>query len=378
MAKNKKQKTNIADLVALDNAYGRKLDTKRVLKIAMVPAFYMLVIFTMFKFNIWLSIAGFIAGYLFGYLYKMPREIKQDYVMDGYAERNRSINLLTQNLMDNNKTIIQAIQVAKSRANGEFKQDLSRLEAIILNHASSLDVHNAFQTIADKYKDDVIFGLFIEQLETAIYDGRQPGSEGSSVFKNIKNQHNAFFNEYKGFYGDRKNALKENHFMLNAVIALGIMVSMSAVFMSQPDAQTPIKQQNVQAKIADYRDQASKHTSKAQNIQSQIVDGTTDDGNKKPKMTKYQVAQLTSEKDAEQASADKLTAKADKLDKKDRATKYKKDSSFDRFKAGFNKYGKYFFKATTGTVTFVMFAFAIILIELKFYKQFYDDSVSTI
>lgn len=378
MAKNKKQKTNIADLVALDNAYGRKLDTKRVLKIAMVPAFYMLVIFTMFKFNIWLSIAGFIAGYLFGYLYKMPREIKQDYVMDGYAERNRSINLLTQNLMDNNKTIIQAIQVAKSRANGEFKQDLSRLEAIILNHESSLDVHNAFQNIAEKYKEDVIFGLFIEQLETAIYDGRQPGREGSSVFKNIKNQHNAFFNEYKGFYSDRKNALKENHFMLNAVIALGIMVSMAAVFMSQPDAQTPIKQQNVQAKIADYRDQASKHISKAQNIQSQIVDGTTDDGNKKPKLTTYQVAQLNSEKDAEKAAADELTAKADKLDKKDKATKYKKDSSFERFKAGFNKYGKYFFKATTGTATFVMFSVAIVLIELKFYKQFYDDSVSTI
>ena len=376
MAKNKKQKTNIADLVALDNAYGRKLDTKRVLKIAMVPAFYMLIIFTMFKFNIWLSLAGFIGGYLFGYLYKMPREIKQDYVMDGYAERNRSINLLTQNLMDNNKTIIQAIQVAKSRANGEFKQDLSRLEAIILNHASSLDVHNAFQTIADKYKEDVIFGLFIEQLETAIYDGRQPGREGSSVFKNIKNQHNAFFNEYKGFYADRKNALKENHFMLNAVLGLGIMVSISAVFMSQPDAKTSIAQQNMQAKIANYRDQANDRTTKAQKIQSEINDGTISD--KKPKLTTYQLAQLNSEKDAEQNSANELTKKADSLDRKDKATKYKKDSSFDRFKAGFNKYGKYFFKATTGTVTFVMFSVAIVLIELKFYKQFYDDSVSTI
>jgi len=164
--------------------------------------------------------------------------------------------------------------------------------------------------------------------------------------------------------------------MLNAVLGLGIMVSISAVFMSQPDAKTSIAQQNMQAKIANYRDQANDHTTKAQKIQSEINDGTISD--KKPKLTTYQLAQLNSEKDAEQNSANELTKKADSLDRKDKATKYKKDSSFDRFKAGFNKYGKYFFKATTGTVTFVMFSVAIVLIELKFYKQFYDDSVSTI
>lgn len=226
----KKNRKDIKDLVALDNAYGRKLNTKRIFKICAAPSIYMTVMFTMFTLNPFYAIAGFILGFMYGYNYMLPREVEAEYKMNGYEERNRTLNLLTQSLMDPNKTIIKSIQVCKSRANGEFQKDLSVLEAIITNHSSTREVKQAFKRLIDKYKEDVVFGLYMEQLESAIYDGRNDNS--TDIFKNIKNQHNQFFNEYRGFAADRDKAKGENYFMLNAVLALGIAVSAAAINMS--------------------------------------------------------------------------------------------------------------------------------------------------
>lgn len=226
----KKQRKDIKDLVALDNAYGRKLNTKRIFKICAAPSIYMTVMFAMFTLNPFYAIAGFIIGFLYGYNYMLPREVEAQYIMNGYEERNRTLNLLTQSLMDPNKTIIKSIQVCKSRANGEFKKDLSILEAVITNHSSTREVKGAFKKLIEKYKEDVVFGLYMEQLESAIYDGR--GENSNDIFKNIKNQHNQFFNEYRGFAEDRNKAKGENYFMLNAVLALGIGVSAAAINMT--------------------------------------------------------------------------------------------------------------------------------------------------
>ena len=57
------------------------------------------------------------------------------------------------------KTVLQALKAVADRANGEFKEDLLKLQAI--GDGSNQDIQDSFQWLANKYESDVIFSLYM-------------------------------------------------------------------------------------------------------------------------------------------------------------------------------------------------------------------------
>lgn len=224
---SKAGRINVNQLMALDQAYGRNLTKGKIFKIIAVPGVWFLlmtaeVLFDRPFFGIpfFFTIFSFFIGCYYGYRSILPKEIEMHYQEDAYAQRNAAINILTQSLMDPKIIIPAALDAALENAEGEFRNDLFVLEAVIVNRESNEVVHDAFKTIINKYSDDVSFGLFFEQIETAVYDGIQ----NYDVFVNIKDQHNDIYHEYLVFIKARAGAKRDVSIMKGMVLFVGGVV----------------------------------------------------------------------------------------------------------------------------------------------------------
>lgn len=184
----------------------------------MIKPFAVVFVFTYAVFYYWwLSLILGAVAMFYGYRVMMPQSIKRVYENNAFRERHNFINNLTMILTNEDKTMLKALEIVTERATGEFKEDLLDLQAP-LHGATDEEIHSAFKEFGKKYKHDVIFDLYVEQLETATIEGRT----NIDTIKDIKSLHNDLKMERDGFMKDKKRATYEFRFIsLISLILIG-------------------------------------------------------------------------------------------------------------------------------------------------------------
>lgn len=185
---------DVQELNAYQVAYGRPLGYRDFLTYIGIPAIAMAGLAFALWYSIIASIICGVVGAFFGAKEIMPKSVKRGYRIKAMQERNRFINNITQIMTDESKTTTKALSIAKTRTKGELKEDIHVLEARIQG-ADRYQIADAFREITTKYEDDVVFSQFFEQLETAIYEGRN----NIDTLKQIKSYHNDVLRKTKQY-----------------------------------------------------------------------------------------------------------------------------------------------------------------------------------
>ncbi|EAE0901554.1 hypothetical protein [Enterococcus faecalis] len=200
----KKKRYAIDELNAYKIAYGRPIAKEDYFLNIVLPAcFGSAMIFLLL--NSWLLMVLVGLGYAFyGYRVLFPLNIRRFYMHKAFDQRNRFINNLTQLLSDPTMSWFIALQRATERCEGEFREDLDQL-LVELQEASSNEISQHFQRFAEKYNNDVVFSLFIEQVETVALEGRT----NIDMIRDIKTYHNQLREQTKQFMKRKKRIVDQ-------------------------------------------------------------------------------------------------------------------------------------------------------------------------
>ncbi|MGG0740402.1 hypothetical protein [Niallia taxi] len=213
----KKRVLNVNELNAYKVAYGKPLKTKDFVSYVGMPA----LLFAGFTFLLlyywWLSIFMAITGALYGMKVLLPKSVEKVYQYQSFAQRNKFINNITQILTDDGKTVTMALEIANTRAEGEFQKDINELQARLIG-ADNTMINKAFTSMENKYQDDVIFAQFLEQLETAMLEGRT----NIDTLKDIKTYHNDM-KKKQSEYQNKKNGHLTDMKMLGVVVVIFLL-----------------------------------------------------------------------------------------------------------------------------------------------------------
>ncbi|MCY8151331.1 hypothetical protein [Bacillus paralicheniformis] len=219
----KKRVYSLDELNAYKVAYGKPIERKELLMSLIKPFAVVFVFSYALYYYWWLSLILGTVGMFYGYRVMMPQSIKRVYEANAFRERNNFINNLTQILTNSERTMLKALETVTSRANGEFKEDLLQLQ-LSLQGASNKEIQSAFQQFGEKYKHDVIFDLYVEQLTTAMIEGRT----NIDTIKDIKSLHNELKKEQDKFLQKKKRATYEFRFI--SIISLVLIGAVTFSF----------------------------------------------------------------------------------------------------------------------------------------------------
>lgn len=216
----KKNRVNISELVAYKQAYGGDLGRKDYLRYVIMPGLGCLFFSTIVLYNPVISIIATVIGLFYGWRVLMPKSIRKAYEQESMIQRNKFLNNLTQILTDDSKTVNTALGMAKLRAKGEFKDDLTKLEASLFG-AGIPQIQDAIDAISEKYQDDVIFIQYMEQLETAVIEGRT----NMDTLKDIKVYHNQMKTKQEKYEKAKQGHVKDMKTMMMFITAFIFMLT---------------------------------------------------------------------------------------------------------------------------------------------------------
>ncbi|HCA4225887.1 TPA: hypothetical protein MPX54_002973, partial [Listeria monocytogenes] len=211
-----RQTFNLDELNAYKKAFGNPLLKKEIFVSIAGPAIVSGGYVFILTYYWWLAAIFAIVGGIYGYRVSMPMNIKRVYEQQALYERNRFINYMTQILSDPSKTVVTALGIVADRAKGEFRDNLKKLRGTLMD-ATPNDVTKAFHDLKEKYPNDIVFDLYLEQLVTATIEGRA----SMDTLKNIKSWHNSLLDKQKMFIDKKKGFSKD--FRLTALIGVGIV-----------------------------------------------------------------------------------------------------------------------------------------------------------
>ena len=193
-----------------------------------VAFFYTFILF----YNLWLPLITGILAMIYSYAYIIPQQVKRGYENNAFREKNNFVNNMTQILTNNEKTVLQALKTVADRANGEFKEDLLKLQAKIVD-GSNQDIQDSFQWLANKYESDVIFSLYVEQLTTLVIEGRH----NIETLKDIKTYHNEIKKRQEKFFIQKQQKEWEFKFMCKVVLFVSVPLRINPVQSKRHDCQ---------------------------------------------------------------------------------------------------------------------------------------------
>ena len=204
----KKKILTIDELNAYRIAYVNPMKREELFLSLMIPFgvvfFYTFILF----YNWWLPLITGVLAMVYAYAYIVPQQVKRVYENNAFREKNNFVNNMTQILTNNDKTVLQALKTVADRATGEFREDLLKLQAKIVD-GNNQDVQDSFQELANKYESDVIFSLYVEQLTTLVIEGRQ----NIETLKDIKTYHNEIKKRQEKFFIQKQQKEKDFKFM---------------------------------------------------------------------------------------------------------------------------------------------------------------------
>jgi hypothetical protein len=217
----KKRNYTLDEVNALRVAYGDPLERKELISSLLIP-FFVGGIFTFALFYYWwLALIVGCVSMFYAYKIMLPQNTKRTYEVTAFRERNNFVNNITQMLTNPDRTVLDALKTVTERANGEFKEDLYLLQASIVD-ANTKEQQEAFQALSDKYKNDVIFDLFVEQLATASIEGRL----SVETLKDIKTYHN----QVKKKQGDFMAQKQKEAYNFKFIVTIGLVLIMAITF----------------------------------------------------------------------------------------------------------------------------------------------------
>lgn len=188
-----KGRFDVEEVNALNKKYDGDLTNRHYFKYIGLPGLFLAVLGIIFTYFWWISLALGVLGLWYGYKFVLPSIVKQNYFLASLKERNRFVNNMTQISTDKSKTVTRALEASSNRAKGELYDDLKILQASI-SGANKEQVTDAFFVIRAKYKHDVVFVQYMEQLETLAQEGKAAESEDGAgpleTLKEIKSYHN--------------------------------------------------------------------------------------------------------------------------------------------------------------------------------------------
>lgn len=220
-----KKNFNVEDLAAYKQAYGGVLDRRDYMKYVFLPGLGCLFYATIVLYQPVVSIIAFIIGSVYGWRVLMPKSIRKSYEQESFLQRNKFLNNMTQILTDDSKTLSQALNLAKMRSKGEFRDVMTRLEAGLFG-ADIPQIQDMIGEVSDKYQDDVIFVQYMEQLETAAIEGRT----NIDTLKDIKVYHNQMKKKQEEYEKRKQHHAKEMKTMMLFITIFIFAISFSFGF----------------------------------------------------------------------------------------------------------------------------------------------------
>lgn len=221
----KKSILNVDELNAYKVAYEKELKAKDYIFYICGPGLLASLFSFLLLYYILFSLLMFFVGAIYGWKVFLPKSVKRNYEIHSFGQRNKFVNNMTQILTDENKTVPRALSIAYSRSEGEFRKDLLQLEARLMG-ADSQDIRDAFLKLAEKYSDDIIFVQYLEQLETAMLEGRA----NIDTLKDIKSYHNDMKKKQNEYEMKKQSYLKDMKMLVIVVVVFLLSVTFSFGF----------------------------------------------------------------------------------------------------------------------------------------------------
>lgn len=218
----KKNVMNVDELRAYRVAYGGKLGAKDYMSFVGVPALLFGFFSFLLLYNGWVTIVCMLVGAIYGWRVFLPKSIRKQYMAEGFKQRNKFLNNITQVLTDENQTVLMALRKVTSRSDGEFKENLKKFQAYLLG-ADNKRIREAIVWFSSKYEDDVIFLQYLEQLETALIEGKT----NIDTLKDIKSYHNDIRKKQDLYEKGKQNHLRDmkSLVIITAILLIALAVS---------------------------------------------------------------------------------------------------------------------------------------------------------
>lgn len=212
----KKKRMSAEEIRALRAAYDEPLTAKNYITFATVPAILFGGLLFYLTYVWWLGLIAAAIGVAYGLRVWLPKAVKRNYNIKSFNERNRLLNLLTQQMSDPTKIPKQVLERVVSRLDGELKQDFFPITARIANGATNAEITEMFDALEKKYKDDIIFSQYLEQIETNF----TTGIDNLTSLKDMNGYHNDIRKQRDLFLGYKAKRLKDCF----ALIVLSILL----------------------------------------------------------------------------------------------------------------------------------------------------------
>lgn len=212
----KKSRMSAEEIQALRNAYDKPLTAKNYIVFAAAPALLFGGLLFYFTYVWWLGLIAAAIGAFYGLRVWLPKAVKRDYDIKSFNERNRLLNLLTQQMSDQTKIPKQILERVVSRLDGELRKDFFPITARIANGATTSEINEMFNAIEKKYKDDIIFSQYLEQIETNF----TMGIDNITSLKDMNGYHNDLRKQRDLFFGYKSKRLKDCFALISLSVIL--------------------------------------------------------------------------------------------------------------------------------------------------------------
>jgi hypothetical protein len=166
----KKNYMSAEEINAYRCAYGKPLGKKDYVVMVGLPSVALGGILFFLTYRWYLLIIGFIIGAIYGRKVIMPQSAQRNYEVCAMNERNKLVKVITQSCTNPNMIPSQVLSRSLVRISGEIKEEFEILETnVALGRMDLIPV--LFKQIREKYREDIVFCQFLEQLETRFMKG---------------------------------------------------------------------------------------------------------------------------------------------------------------------------------------------------------------
>lgn len=192
---------NVDQLNAYKVAYGNPLDARDYTKYIGLPAICFGLLATVLLYTWWISLLSVVIGAFYGAKVFMPLTLKNRYEHSAFVERNKFVNNMTQRMTDDQVTVKVALKSATNLAKGDLHEDLMKFRARI-EDANNIEKQKACQWLINQYKKDIVFELYIDQIETALIEGKQniEAFKDTTGYHELVKKKKAIFEQKKAFF----------------------------------------------------------------------------------------------------------------------------------------------------------------------------------
>lgn len=213
---------NIEELNAIKTQYDAPVRKKEVLLFGLVPAIYIFSLFYSLYYNLLISFLFSLIGVVYGIAVVMPKMIKRNHYAKSQRERNRFLNSLTQNLVNDNVLTEDGLERVSGRLKGELSKDIKELTTR-LKYDSDSEKNNAYEELSNKYRNDRVFVQYIDQLNTATNEGRNNIDELDS----LASHHDLVLQKQNHFYKVKDERLVWYTVASSLTIAIAVVLALT-------------------------------------------------------------------------------------------------------------------------------------------------------